>query len=242
MIKSYDKKLVVSGKIVEFYQYKDPVFYNHTFIPNPSGRGSPNVSTDDKVINREKVLNRAKRDLRRLINANVYMYSGFVPKFVTFTFSDNVKDLDYANYEWKKFIQRFKYYLDKDVKYVVVIEFQKRGAIHYHAIFFNIPYVRSDILKNLWGNGFIKINKIDDVDNIGAYVTKYMTKDSNDNRLEGRKSYFCSRGLYKPIEIYDKNKIDGLLSHLSEKKVYENVFENDYNTIIYKQYNMNKNV
>lgn len=192
--------------------------------------------------NREKVINRARRDLRRLINANVGMYSGFTPKFVTFTFAENVIDIVYANNEWKKFIKRLKYYLDKDIKYVVVIEFQERGAIHYHAVFFNIPYIRSDILFKLWGNGFIKINKIDDVDNVGAYVTKYMTKDNHDVRLQGKKSYFCSKGLYKPIDIINDNKIDELVAHLSDKISYENVFENDYNTIIYKQYNINKKV
>lgn len=169
------------------------------------------------------------------------MYSGITSKFVTFTFADNIQDLKTANYEWKKFKQRLNDYFDKDIKYLVVIEFQERGAIHYHVVFFNIPFVRQDVLSRLWGNGYVWINKIDNVDNVGAYVCKYLTKDTMDHRLRGKKCYFCSRGLYKPIEIIDDNKIDELEAHLSEKNcTYDTFFTNEYNVIHYKQYNMGK--
>ena len=53
-------------------------------------------------------------------------------------------------------------------------------------------------------NDFIRCNKIDNVDNVGAYVTKYMTKDNTDESYKVEKSYFSSKGLFKPIEITDK--------------------------------------
>ncbi|GAI10009.1 unnamed protein product, partial [marine sediment metagenome] len=41
--------------------------------------------------------------------------------------------MDITNREFKKFIQRLRYQYG-DFKYMAVIEFQDRGAIHYHMI------------------------------------------------------------------------------------------------------------
>lgn len=57
----------------------------------------------------------------------------------------------------------------------------------------NLPYIAAKELENIWSNGFIKINAIDKVDNLGAYVIKYMTKDHADERLQGLKAYNCSK-------------------------------------------------
>ncbi|MGM9458151.1 rolling circle replication-associated protein, partial [Lacticaseibacillus rhamnosus] len=74
--------------------------------------------------------------VRRLVLANFDAGS----KFVTFTFAENVKDIDQANREWKKFVQRLRRRYG-DFKYLSVIEFQKRGAVHYHMIS-DLPYVK----------------------------------------------------------------------------------------------------
>lgn len=65
----------------------------------------------------------------------------------------------------------------------------------------NLPFIKKTELFDIWGNGWVYINKIKHVDNIGAYVIKYMTKDSNDKRLQGLKAYNCSQGLERPTEI-----------------------------------------
>jgi hypothetical protein len=65
----------------------------------------------------------------------------------------------------KYFIQRLNYYLyhtkTQLLKYLATWEKQKRGAIHYHVIFFDFPYIAKEKLQNLWSHGFIKINRID---------------------------------------------------------------------------------
>lgn len=38
---------------------------------------------------------------------------------------------------------------------------------HYHLLC-NLPFISAKTLQEIWGNGFIRINKIDDVDNVGA--------------------------------------------------------------------------
>lgn len=234
---SYNKKVIISGKQIELYEYSEPVLYGYNDIKRGSRGRQSIASNEDKEINREKVFRRARTDLRRLINSNIESDS----KFLTLTFRDNVTNLDYGNNEFKKFIKRLNYHFKIKLKYSCVIEFQKRGAIHYHVVLYNLNG-KVDLMKlsDIWGHGFIKLNKIDNVDNVGAYICKYMTK-TDDKRLEGRKMYFNSRNLIKPIEIKEKDRVETLASALpADMLTYENIFINDYNTILYKQYNIRK--
>lgn len=235
----YKYKAVWSGDVVELYEYEYGVAVGEV-VRNRYGTGPPDL--DDREKAREKALQRARRELRRLINANVGRH-GDKDVFLTLTFAENVTDVKKANYEFKKFRQRLEYMLETKLKYVCVVEFQKRGAVHYHILFFGLPYVPAEAVREIWGNGYIKLNAIDNVDNVGAYVTKYMSKSMiDDERLRGLKSYFCSRGLYKPlVKVLEKEEIDRLRSGLEHKKVYENEFASEYvGKVRYQQYNLKK--
>lgn len=155
---------------------------------------------------------------------------------VTLTFADNVTDLKYANNQFCCFIKRLNRYLTKmhkdKVQYIAVVEFQKRGAIHYHLLC-NLPFISAKMLQEIWQNGFVKINKIDDVDNVGAYVTKYMSKDNVDERLVGNRCYFTSQGLQEPTTI-EENGIENTIAHLLlagdielQKEPYKKTFDNE---------------
>ncbi len=241
----YDCKVVVSGNIIEIYRYERGVLKG--FV-NECGRAGNGFITDEqREKNREVSLMRARRDLRRIVNANVDQWGDDVTcKFVTLTFKDNVKDVDLANYEFRQFIKRLNYkvYGEKcsNLKYTAVVEFQERGAVHYHVIFYNLPYTKADVIEEVWGNGFIKINKIDDIDNVGAYVCKYLTKGQDDERLRGRKCYFNSRGLFKPVVIEDKKKIETIKKSLSDEfMTVSTQYENEHlGKISYRQYNMKR--
>ena len=230
---SYDKKVIIAGNQIEIYEYEKAILYGYSDSKKGSKGRQAVANDEDKEINREKVFKRARTNLRRLINSNVEGDS----KFLTLTFKDNVTDLDFANNEFKKFIKRLNYHFDIKVKYSCVVEFQKRGAIHYHCILYNlVGKVDLKKLSEIWGNGFIKLNRIKGVDNVGAYICKYMTK-SDDDRLKGKKMYFNSRNLNKPTEIKDPeivNAVESSLQYQSPK--YENSFTNEYNSINYKQY------
>ena len=240
----FDGKVVKSGNVIEVYKYEKGVFKG--FI-NVSGRAGNGFITDEqKEKNREVSLMRARRDLRRIVNANVGQWGKDVTsKFVTLTFKDNVSDLYKANYEFEKFIKRLNYKVYgkscSRLKYTVVPEFQERGAVHYHVIFYNLPYIESKVIEEVWGNGFIKINKIDDIDNVGAYICKYLTKSNVDSRLKGRKCYFNSRGLKKPVEVYlDGDELEDIKKTLpDEAMTYKGEFSNEYlGKIEYEQFNL----
>ena len=254
MIERVYKKIVYSGDVVEVYEYEKGYLKGYELTRtekrhNGRLRGGKSKNYEE---HRKQVLQRAKKDLRRLINANVGQYGKeYIAKFLTLTFKENVKDLDKANYEFKKFIQRLNYYCfgvkKNKLKYTCVVEFQERGAIHYHVIIYNMPYIKANDIANVWGNGFIKINKIDDVNNVGAYVSEYLGQaekgqghDIEDDRLQGKKSYFSSKGLYKPIEITDKKVVEQVADALPlENMTYAAEFENEHLGVIrYRQYNI----
>lgn len=244
--------MIQSGDIVEIYEYSEGYLKGYTLTENEINKRTGSESNSDDTDTRERSLKRAKANLRRLINSNIGQYGrDFTAKFLTLTFKENVQDIKQANYEFMKFIKRLNYKIygtkEANLKYTAVIEFQKRGAIHYHTIVYNMPYLKANEISNVWENGFIKINKIDDVDNVGAYVGEYLGqaekgqgKNIEDDRLRGQKTHFSSRGLFKPVEITDKKIVEQVTTALlNEKLSYSATFENEHlGNITYKQYNL----
>lgn len=252
--KIYQVKYVVSGDVIERFVYEKNQFVG--FEPhNKKGKNKNGLTSSE---NRGVTLSRARKIVMRTINSNPCLN-----KFLTLTFEQNVTDLDYSNKEFKKWVDRVNYQVfhtkKRLMKYVAVIEFQKRGAVHYH-ILCNIPYIDVNKLSEIWGHGFIKLNRIkgdekrfgsSECDNVGAYVCKYMTKDNEDKRLEGRKSYLMSQNLDKPQEIYvgvnEKDLLqqvygfDEILSCMLNKTNFTYTYTNEYTgTVIYNQFNLKR--
>ena len=251
LIANVKQKIVISGNVTEVYDYATGYASGYTLTDEEKAKRGrkKDVKSESYEDNRLMVINRAKVNLRRLINCNVNGYGEeFTSKFVTLTFKENIQDIRAANYEFKKFIKRLNYFMYGEktsrIKYSVVPEFQKRGAVHYHVIFYNLPFLKADLLSEVWGNGFIKINKLSNVDNVGAYVTKYMSKEATDERLEGEKLHFSSRGLYKPIEFNDKEDkkiVESLRDSLQLRHMkFLSQFSNEYlGDVNYYQFNTN---
>lgn len=182
-------------------------------------------------------ITRTRNMVRRLSLANFDNGS----KFVTFTFAENVTDVKTANALWKLFILRMRYKYGK-FKYMAVLEFQKRGAVHYHCMT-DLPYIKKSELAEIWGNGFIKINRIEHVDNVGAYIVKYMTKDLFDERFVAQKAYQCSKGLNRPVTLRDDlaEEIIHLYNLDAKKTVYESSYTSEHHgKIHYKEYNLKR--
>lgn len=240
----YNVKIVVSGPVLEVYEYTDTIWRG---LKSQGKKISPakippedmdEVILAEKLDSRGKSNLRARNTLRRLALANFSNRS----KFLTLTFAENVTDLESANKEFKRFIRKMKTKLG-DFKYMAVIEFQKRGAIHYHVLL-DIKYTKVKLLEEWWGNGFIKINRIDHVDNIGAYVVKYMTKEDADERLIRKKMYQCSKNLERPREYIGK-QAEHILEQLKAEKrkiAYSNKYKSKLteNEITYSEYNLKR--
>lgn len=238
-MKKYKKKYIVSGDIIELYEYENEIYTDYDLgkFREHTGRQNSSITDEEtKKNNREKSSSRSAKNVRRLVNSNIEKNS----KFVTLTFEDDIRELKDANYIFKKFKQRLEYQLKINLKYLCVPEFTKKGRVHFHVVFFNLPFIKNTTLGMIWGHGFIKINKIDNCDNVGSYVAKYMTKENE--KLIEQKSYFTSRNLEKPIEIINEKEIEILADSLSpDYEVYNNSFENDFTgQVNYTQYNLKR--
>lgn len=164
---------------------------------------------------RIKNLRRSEKMIYDLVYSNAWQWKKrngmpYLPIMITLTFKKNITDLDYANKEFTNFIRRFGYSIRGKItflKYLAVVEFQERGAIHFHTIFFNLPWVDRlyDKARDIWrqgvGEGAANVESIYSEKGIAAYLCEYLTETINDDRLRGRKSYFPSNGLKKPIVI-----------------------------------------
>lgn len=230
MAHSYNCKVVVSGTQVEVYEYNKPVWRDFKKT-GKNGRKVPNQEPkqldifEHLEIKKQKAqfsINRTRTEIRRLVNANPQLN-----KFMTLTFADNITDLATANYLFNKFILRMSYKYSS-FEYLAVPEFQKRGAVHYHVLC-KLPFVEITHIQTIWGHGFIKLNRIDDVNNVGAYVCKYLSKDMFDERTFAKKKFFRSQTLKKAVEILGwlaMKFIERVLSFLTP--VFEKVFTSEW--------------
>ena len=254
----YSERFIVAGGIFEYYKYGRLICTERIGVAS-GGR----KKNENSVKYREDTFSKARKEVKRLINANLNQWTDeeenrMTSKFLTLTFKENITDIKYANREFSKFIQRLSYNLAYKIKYLTVIEFQDgktykdkrtgelkkglgRGAVHYHSVIFNMPYMPVKELQAIWGHGFVKLNKIDDVDNVGAYVCKYMTK-GDDERLIGQKMYFKSTGLLQPEIINDYSQVQEYKkAFANDKPTFETEFEAPFiGKIKYAQYNTNK--
>lgn len=231
------RKAVLSGSILELYDYE--IFLDYNFEKNTSGSGRVRDKTEDeKLAILQRSLSRTRKHLTRLINANSrewYDDAGvpFEPKFLTLTFKENLTDLTIANKHFTYFLKRFNYQLThtkaNHFKYAVVPEFQKRGAVHFHAVLFNLGWFDANELAEIWEHGFIKLNKVETVRNVGTYMTKYLSKDALDERLRGRKRYFASRNLHTPTVVRTQFLADKIFDLVATLPVeYERDFKSEY--------------
>lgn len=283
MAKAYNLKMIRSGNVIEIYQYSDSRMYGYSRKPSSGSAPTDVIEDVDKetgeiflrkateeeqlelklskqLSERSKSNIKARNSLRRLVLNNFSNRS----TFLTLTFQENLTDLPKANKVFERFVKYMKGDLAKvwgnGFKYVAVVEFQKRGAIHYHLICDLPKYYRYSKVRDRWrqaitalgvsGTGSTKQHRIDKVDNVGAYVVKYMTKADADERLIGKKLYQTSRGLTKPIEkaysIDSPEALQALLSTFgvteSTKKVYHSSYIDSYTTgtVEYSEFNLER--
>lgn len=258
-----NQRAKLSGYILDIRHYgKDIMIGNRGYR-----RKSDDEKTDEEIENAEKEkltteeirelsLRRARNMITDLVYCNAWQWrkrndKPYLPVFITFTFKENVTDLDYANKEFRNFIRRFSYSIRGKMtflKYLSVVEFQERGAIHFHVVFFNLPFVDKiyDKVLKMWrdgvGEGSTYIESVYSNQGIVKYLSDYLTKSVEGGRLQARKSYFASKGLKKPIIInfeelvnLIKNKIPAELK--GRPYEYESEFLKDVNGVEYNLVN-----
>lgn len=191
--------------------------------------------------------------LRNLINNN--FIGGSNELWITLTFGDNkIYNPNDLCPIFEKFIKRLRYYF-KDLKldYIYIPEPHEKGDWHIHLLLKadKTLYIENSKLNEIWSNGFVKVNRLNDIDNIGAYVSAYLIniKDGEKTKKGARlylyppqhKLYRFSKGIKIPKSDYityheAKKRISSdKLTYSSTTFVQcDNGFEN---TIHYEYYN-----
>lgn len=228
---TYDVKIVECGNVIEIYKYNTPIISGYK---NKIEKEPREQTEQVKQENLQRSIKRSKRKIFELVNTN---YVEGKSSFLTITFKENLTDYDLAFNYWKRFKQKVEYHYKIKLQYCGVVEFQQRGAIHFHICLFNVGYMEQEKLYNMWNSivpGGINIKGIKDnqCDNVGAYMTYYMNKDLENSfgkeEYKGKKRYFYSKGLKEP----SVDKLDTSIGQ--DKYTYKKILEMYENNIVYE--------
>ena len=167
------------------------------------------VSECKHIVNRADNKFQVGQSLKRLrdyINTNVVEPKNC--KWVTLTYAKNMQDTKKLYNDFKNFIRRFKE-LYGHIEYIV--EPQARGAWHMHLIIIfdkQAPFIPNATIEQLWQQGFTKTTKLDNIDNIGAYLTAYLgdMELNQDNLQELEKNGFKMSNL----DVKQVNEINNI--------------------------------
>ena len=234
---AYETKIIETPTTKEVYIYENPIFSHSIAKPNSTEPNKRKAFDEmsahkqyDSLKRKQKHYEQTRWEIARIVDCNFDDRT----KFVTLTFRNNIQDITVTNREFKYFIQRLNYYIYQTktqlLKYIATWEKQKRGAIHYHVIFFDFPYIAKEKLQNLWSHGFIKINRIDvdSKENRGRYLSKYFTKDL-DLKEHKKKAFFKSQNLKMPKET-KLILTDEILRDLQKENI---IFQKEYTRQVY---------
>lgn len=128
----------------------------------------------------KKGLYKTFANARSVINANVTDVEKV--RWCTLTYAENMTDTKRLYEDFRDFNKRFQYYCKthgySKPEYIVMMEPQGRGAWHAHLLYIwqdqKAPYIANQEFREMWGHGFVRIKKLDNVDNVGAYLTAYL--------------------------------------------------------------------
>lgn len=198
-------KLIRSGKLIESYEYQ--------FEPPYDMLEKARKARNPRIVKRPRTKKNAasaRRNFHRLVRSNLDPNNP--PVLLTLTFKENISQFEEANKLFTRFMQKLIRDFGKVFSYIAVPEFQKRGAIHYHVLMFNFPYEYSDERKtrkiaNMWGHGFVDFAPTDGSPKLATYLAKYMSKAFLDPRLMGKRAYFASRNVLRPVSVSNNFKI-----------------------------------
>ena len=253
------RKVIVSNHVIEVYEYErmpggNLEQKNDDYDPFDLENTKLDIPEDRTAERRKQTLRDARNLTRRLALMN--FTSG--DKFLTLTFDpkrfteEDLRDIDFVDKHFKRFVKRFNYYFKVKIKYLAVREFHKSGRLHIHMICdWKQNLIFEDEIREferllgeqIWKNGFVDIKQLDHVDNVGAYIIKYMTKNVALEFFKGKKVYLCSKGLERPLVYHDyyAEQIINTYSLDIKKEVFTNSYESEYlGTITYKEYNLKR--
>jgi len=209
---SYNK-LISYGKSVELFEYeKTPQRFGRKYQKLQDGSKVRRVAENRADLLQRKSQSTKRRDnarrsgifFRKLVASNLGV--GENPLYVTLTIAKNVCDVGKAHGYFNAFARSLKNQFGTQVRYIAVPEFQKRGAVHFHALFWGLETEQlarterhSRLFAKTWGVGFADLVATDGSIKLAWYLGKYMLKAILDPRLLNKKAFIASRNIVRPL-------------------------------------------
>ncbi len=205
-------KIISYSNTLEIYEYeRDVVVLGGRRIParevdtgdDDMGIGGEDTLQERQLGKRSDNARRASLAFRRIVASN--LGGSTRPILVTLTYRDNYTNLSGAYRHYSAFNQSLRYKYGKAFKYICVPEFQKRGAVHFHALYWGLSEEvfllerETRTLARLWGKGFVYLKETDGDERLSHYLTKYMAKAFIDPRLKNQKCYTASKNVLRPL-------------------------------------------
>ncbi|WP_270321427.1 replicative protein [Lactococcus petauri] len=201
-----------------------------------------NLRSENRADNL-KTVQVTMRRLRRLITNN--FFGGKSELWITLTYATLMRDSKQAYVDFKKFMRKLRQRY-KNLEYIVVIEPQASGSLHFHLLLKRTDSKQLQIpnseLSRIWGQGFTKTKRLKSSDKVANYVIAYVSNldwsDGEDKKKyikgarlhlypKGIRIYRYSRGIKKPLsmrgfkkDIMDKFEISGTISDFSRKTMH----------------------
>lgn len=191
-------------------------------VDGEAERGRKNTAGNERKLSES--LSRTKSAIFELALSNPWEL------FVTLTLNPeyhNRKDLKSYKKKLSTWIKNYNRQHDTTIKYLLIPEQHKDGNWHMHGLMMGLPEehlhefteqeklpikILIEIKRGhkvyTWGNyekafGYITITKIRHLESVSKYITKYITKDLNDTRIDlNDHLYYCSKGLKRAEKIY----------------------------------------
>lgn len=215
----------------------------------------------------ENSIKQTMKKLRYLINAN---FSGGTNElWCTLTFRDtNIAKKPQSIYkEFNNFIKRLKYKYKEKLDYIAILEPHGLGSkkitewhgFHIHLLLKSTSdslYIPYQAFEHIWGLGMCRIERLKNIDNIGAYLSAYLANAEISDTNSEKKKYIKGSRLWlypKGTRIYRKSKgikypkrikmpyssareLIGIEPHYT--KTYKITGNNNFeNIVVFEQYN-----
>jgi hypothetical protein len=209
-------------------------------------------------------LKRTMKNMRELINMNFIGSKN--EKFVTLTYAENMTDTERLYTDFEKFVKKLRYKYG-NVDYVSAVEPQGRGAWHCHVLLkFNdydeIFIDNNKVIAKLWGHGYTFTEGLEQVDNVGAYLSAYLSNlpeetgnlDKHNKKYikgarlsmypSGMNIYRASKGIKKPtVQTMTYSELKKIVNNKNadyQSRVLIVDEGRTVNCILSEQYNLNR--
>jgi len=134
-------------------------------------------------IPRGKIHDFSKQSRGRLIDITNSLDLRGKAVFLTLTYGGEYPNAQSAKAHLRAFLERIRRrYPEEKISAIWRMEFQERGAPHFHIVFFNLPYIPKQTIQNWWQDitghirPFTRIELIYSHKKLLNYVAKYVAK------------------------------------------------------------------